>query len=168
MIEKILRKSFIISSLLVFSIFLFDRLSKIYVIFLDNKFFGSEIFSSKFLNISLIWNDGIAFGLLSFEESFFYNLLTIIILTIMIIIIVMAIKSEGFKKYSLLMILGGALGNFFDRITYKAVPDFLDFHIGNFHWFIFNIADVFITTGVIFMILNEFIGNNKSVKNEKN
>ena len=86
----------------------------------------------------------------------------------MIIIIVMAIKSEGFKKYSLLMILGGALGNFFDRITYKAVPDFLDFHIGNFHWFIFNIADVFITTGVIFMILNEFIVNNKSVKNEKN
>ena len=80
----------------------------------------------------------------------------------------MAIKSEGFKKYSLLMILGGALGNFFDRITYKAVPDFLDFHIGNFHWFIFNIADVFITTGVIFMILNEFIVNNKSVKNEKN
>ena len=80
----------------------------------------------------------------------------------------MAIKSEGFKRYSLLMILGGALGNFFDRITYKAVPDFLDFHIGNFHWFIFNIADVFITTGVIFMILNEFIGNNKSVKNEKN
>ena len=168
MIKKILSKSFIISSLLVFSIFLFDRLSKIYVIFLDNKFFGSEIFSSKFLNISLIWNDGIAFGLLSFEESFFYNLLTIIILTIMIIIIVMVIKSEGFKKYSLLMILGGALGNFFDRITYKAVPDFLDFHIGNFHWFIFNIADVFITTGVIFMILNEFIGNNKSVKNEKN
>ena len=168
MIKKILSKSFIISSLLVFSIFLLDRLSKIYVIFLDNKFFGSEIFSSKFLNISLIWNDGIAFGLLSFEESFFYNLLTIIILTIMIIIIVMAIKSEGFKKYSLLMILGGALGNFFDRITYKAVPDFLDFHIGNFHWFIFNIADVFITTGVIFMILNEFIGNNKSVKNEKN
>ena len=168
MTKKILSKSFIISSLLVFSIFLFDRLSKIYVIFLDNKFFGSEIFSSKFLNISLIWNDGIAFGLLSFEESFFYNLLTIIILTIMIIIIVMAIKSEGFKKYSLLMILGGALGNFFDRITYKAVPDFLDFHIGNFHWFIFNIADVFITAGVIFMILNEFIGNNKSVKNEKN
>ena len=161
MTKKILSKSFIISSLLVFSIFLFDRLSKIYVIFLDNKFFGSEIFSSKFLNISLIWNDGIAFGLLSFEESFFYNLLTIIILTIMIIIIVMAIKSEGFKKYSLLMILGGALGNFFDRITYKAVPDFLDFHIGNFHWFIFNIADIFISVGVIFMILFELIGINE-------
>ena len=168
MIVKNSGKKFLIDLFLVFLVFLLDRLSKIYVIFLDNKFFGSEIFSSKFLNISLIWNDGIAFGLLSFEESFFYNLLTIIILTIMIIIIVMAIKSEGFKKYSLLMILGGALGNFFDRITYKAVPDFLDFHIGNFHWFIFNIADVFITTGVIFMILNEFIGNNKSVKNEKN
>ena len=161
-------KNFFINSFLVILIFLIDRISKIYVVDLDKKFLGSEIFSSKFLNINLIWNEGIAFGLLSFEESFFYNLLTIIILTIMIIIIVMAIKSEGFKRYSLLMILGGALGNFFDRITYKAVPDFLDFHIGNFHWFIFNIADVFITTGVIFMILNEFIGNNKSVKNEKN
>ncbi len=77
----------------------------------------------------------------------------------------MTIKSDGFKKYSLLMILGGALGNVFDRIFYKAVPDFIDFHIGNFHWFIFNVADIFITIGVIFMIFLEFIDiniNNKS------
>ena len=166
MIKKILSKSFIISTILVFSIFLLDRLSKIYVIFLDNKFFGSEIFSSKFLNISLIWNEGIAFGLLSFNEKIFYNLLTFIILVIILIIFFMALKSYGFKKYSLLMILGGALGNIYDRIFYGAVPDFIDFHIGNFHWFIFNVADIFITLGVIFMIIIEITGNNKNKKYE--
>jgi len=166
MIKKILSKNFIISSLLVFSIFLLDRLSKIYVIFLDNKFFGSEIFSSKFLNISLIWNEGIAFGLLSFNEKIFYNLLTFIILFITLIIFFMVLKSYGIKKYSLLMILGGALGNVYDRIFYRAVPDFIDFHIGNFHWFIFNMADIFITLGVIFMIIIEITGNNKNKKYE--
>ena len=166
MIKKILSKSFIISSLLVFSIFLLDRLSKIYVIFLDNKFFGSQIFSSKFLNISLIWNEGIAFGLLSFNEKIFYNLLTFIILVIILIIFFMVLKSYGLKKYSLLMILGGALGNVYDRIFYGAVPDFIDFHIGNFHWFIFNVADIFITLGVIFMIIIEITGNNKNKKYE--
>jgi len=160
MIEKILTKSFIINSLLVFSIFLLDRLSKIYVIYLDKKFLGSEIFSSKFLNIVLVWNEGIAFGLFSFDENYLYNILTIIILLIIIIIFFMMIRNKGIKKYSLLMILGGALGNFYDRIFYKAVPDFIDFHISNFHWFIFNFADIFITIGVIFMIIFEFIGNN--------
>ena len=164
MIKKILSKSFIISTLLVFSIFLFDRLSKIYVIFLDNKFFGSEIFSSKFLNISLILNEGIAFGLLSFNEKIFYNLLTFIILVIILIIFFMVLKSYGLKKYSLLMILGGALGNVYDRIFYGAVPDFIDFHIGNFHWFIFNVADIFITLGIIFMIILEIKDTNKEKK----
>jgi len=166
MIKKILSRSIIISTLLVFSIFLLDRFSKIYVIFLDNKFFGSEILSSKFLNISLIWNEGIAFGLLSFNEKIFYNLLTFIILFIILIIFFMALKSYGLKKYSLLMILGGALGNVYDRIFYGAVPDFIDFHIGNFHWFIFNVADIFITLGVIFMIIIEITGNNKNKKYE--
>ena len=164
MIEKILRKSFIISSLLVFSIFLLDRLSKIYVIYLDKKFLGSELLSSKFLNIRLIWNEGIAFGLLSFNETIFYNALTFLILIIILIILFMLYKSSGIKKYSLMMILGGAIGNVYDRISYKAVPDFIDFHIGNFHWFIFNVADIFITLGVIFMIIIEITGNNKKLK----
>ena len=166
MIEKILRKSFIISSLLVFSIFLLDRLSKIYVIYLDKKFLGSELLSSKFLNIRLIWNEGIAFGLLSFNETIFYNALTFLILIIILIIFFMLSKSNGIKKFSLMMILGGAIGNIYDRIFYKAVPDFLDFHIGNFHWFIFNVADIFITLGVIFMIIIEITGNNKNKKYE--
>ena len=155
MILKNLDKSFLINLLLIFIIFLFDRISKIYVIYLDNKLFGSEIFSSKFLNIYLIWNEGIAFGLFSFNEKIFYNILTIIILIIILIIFIMTIKSDGFKKFSLLMILGGALGNVFDRLYYKAVPDFIDFHIGNFHWFIFNVSDIFITIGVVLMIIIE-------------
>jgi len=162
MIEKILRKKFIINSFLVLTIFLIDRISKIYVIYLDDKFNGAEIFSSKYLNINLIWNDGIAFGLFSFEKSNLYNFLTLIIIAIIFLIIFMTAKAEGIKKYSLLMILGGAIGNVFDRLFNRAVPDFIDFHIGNFHWFIFNIADVFITIGVIFMILIEIIGNNKN------
>ena len=155
-------KNYLINLFIISSIFLLDRFSKIYVIHLNDKLLLSEIFSSKFLNINLIWNQGIAFGLFSFDKLKLYNILTILILVIIILIMFMITKSKGLKKYSLLMILGGALGNVFDRIMYKAVPDFIDFHIGNFHWFIFNIADVFITMGVIFMIISEFIYNKKS------
>ena len=161
MILKNLDKSFLINLSVIFIIFLFDRISKIYVIYLDNKLFGSEIFSSNFLNIYLIWNEGIAFGLFSFNEKIFYNILTILILIIILIIFIMTIKSDGFKKYSLLMILGGALGNVFDRLYYKAVPDFIDFHIGNFHWFIFNVADIFITIGILFMVIIELFNKNQ-------
>ena len=166
MIEKILRKNFIINSLLVFLIFLIDRISKIYVINLDKKFLESEIFSSKYLNISLIWNEGIAFGLLSFDQDKLYNSLTFLIILIIFFIFIMILKSSGFKKYALLMILGGAFGNIFDRILYKAVPDFIDFHIGDFHWFIFNVADIFITLGVVFMILLELIDNGNNNVNK--
>jgi len=161
-----IKKNFFISSSFILLIFLLDRLSKVYVIFLDNKFSGTEIFSSKFLNITLIWNEGIAFGLLSFNEIIFYNILTLIIFIIILIIFFMLLKSDGLKKYTLLMILGGALGNVYDRIFYGAVPDFIDFHIGNFHWFIFNVADIFITLGVIFMIIIEVTSNNKNKKYE--
>ena len=161
MIIKNLSKNFFINLSFILLIFLFDRISKIYVIYLDNKLFGSEIFSSNFLNIYLIWNEGIAFGLFSFNEKIFYNILTIIILIIILIIFIMTIKSDGFKKYSLLMILGGALGNVFDRLYYKAVPDFIDFHIGNFHWFIFNVADIFITIGILFMVIIELFNKNQ-------
>ena len=161
MIIKNFSKNFFINLSLILLIFLFDRISKIYVIYLDNKLLGSEIFSSNFLNINLIWNEGIAFGLFSFNEKIFYNLLTILILIIILIIVIMSIKSYGFKKYSLLMILGGALGNVFDRLYYKAVPDFIDFHIGNFHWFIFNVADIFITIGILFMVIIELFNKNQ-------
>ena len=153
-----LNKSLFINLLLIFSI---DRISKIYVINLDKKFSGSEIFASKYLNISLIWNEGIAFGLLSFNQANLYNFLTIFIILIIFFIFIMTLKSYGLKKVALIMILGGALGNAFDRILYKAVPDFIDFHIGSFHWFIFNVSDIFITFGVIMMIILEIIDKPK-------
>tara|TARA_B100001057_G_scaffold434231_1_gene463726 strand:+ start:1353 stop:1850 length:498 start_codon:yes stop_codon:yes gene_type:complete len=161
MIGKNINKKFLISFFLVLFIYFLDRISKILVIFLDKKFLGSDIFSSKILNINLIWNEGIAFGLFSFNEKFFYNILTTIILIIIIIIIIMLVNSNGFKKYSLLLILGGALGNFSDRIFYQAVPDFIDFHYKDFHWFIFNVADIFISLGVIFLIIIELFDTNK-------
>ena len=161
MILKNLNKSFLINLSLIFIIFLFDRISKIYVIYLDNKFLGSEIFTSKYLNFYLIWNEGIAFGLFSFGTESLYNFLSIIILLIIFFIFFMLKQAKGIKKYSLLMILGGALGNFFDRLFYKAVPDFIDFHVGDFHWFIFNVADIFISIGVIFLISLELIAKNK-------
>ena len=161
MILKNLNKSFLINLSLIFTIFLFDRISKIYVIYLDNKFLGSEIFTSKYLNFYLIWNEGIAFGLFSFGTESLYNFLSIIILLIILFIFFMLKQATGIKKYSLLMILGGALGNFFDRLFYKAVPDFIDFHVGDFHWFIFNVADIFISIGVIFLISLELIAKNK-------
>jgi len=165
MILKFLSKKFYISFLIVALIYFIDRLSKIYIIQLDENNLGSDIFNSAYLNIVLIWNKGIAFGLLSFTESYFYNILSLIISLIVAILVLMTLKSQGFKRYSLLMIVGGALGNLHDRIMFKAVPDFIDFHVGSFHWFIFNVADIFITVGVISMVILEITNNNKQ-KNE--
>ena len=158
--NKIFKKYFL-EITIVFTIFTLDRISKLYVIYLDKFSLKSEIYSSKFLNIYLIWNEGIAFGLFSFNQNYIYNFLTLLIFTIVVFIIFLITSSDSGKKYSLLLVLGGALGNFFDRLFYKAVPDFIDFHIGNFHWFIFNIADIFITLGVLFLILIEVFSNNK-------
>jgi len=163
-----LNKKLIINLFTVIIIFSLDRISKFYVILQSNKNLSYDLFESKFLNINLVWNEGIAFGLLSFDKDYLYNLLTILIIVLIIIIFLMILKNTGFKKYSLLMVLGGALGNLYDRIYFKAVPDFIDFHIGNFHWFIFNVSDIFITIGVILMIVLELISNKKENINEKN
>ena len=167
MTYTILSKNFFINSSLILITFFLDRISKIYVINLDKKFLESEIFSSKYLNISLIWNEGIAFGLLSFDQNGLYNILTFLIILIVFFIFIMILKSSGFKKYALLMILGGAFGNIFDRIIYRAVPDFIDFHIGDFHWFIFNVADIFISVGILCLIFVELLFNKKKNLNEK-
>ena len=148
MILKNLSKNFYISLILIILIFILDRVSKVFVIYLTDKNLATEIFSSKFLNINLIWNEGIAFGFFSFNQEYLYNLLTLIILLVVCIVLVMIIKNEGYKKYALLMIFGGAIGNLYDRVFFKAVPDFIDFHIGEFHWFVFNVADIFISIGV--------------------
>ena len=160
----IISKTFYINLIISLSIFILDRSTKLYVIYLDKINSSSEIFSSKFLNIYLIWNEGIAFGLFSFDEKNLYNYLTIFIFIIVVLIFFWIIKSKGIQKYALLMIFGGAIGNLFDRIIYRAVPDFIDLHINNFHWFIFNIADIFISIGVFLMILSEFIVKDRNEK----
>ena len=162
MISKYLTKKFYISSTIVFFIFFLDRISKLYIINLDKLNYSSELYKSKFLNINLIWNEGIAFGLLSFDQGNLYNLISLLIAIIIVIVFFMIIKNNNIKRYPLLMIFGGAVGNLYDRITFKAVPDFIDFHIGEFHWFIFNVADIFISLGVFCMILFELIDNNKN------
>jgi len=156
-----LNKKSIINLFVVIIIFSLDRISKFYVILQSEKNVSYDLFESKFLNINLVWNEGIAFGLLSFDKDHLYNLLTILIIVLIIIIFFMILKSKGLKKYSFLMVLGGALGNLYDRIYFKAVPDFIDFHIGNFHWFIFNVSDIFISLGVLFLISLELINNKK-------
>ncbi len=162
MINKFLTKNFYVNTIIVILIFFLDRFSKIYVVNLDKTNYSPELYKSKFLNINLIWNEGIAFGLLSFDESNLYNLLSLVITIIVLVILFMIINNNNIKKYPLLMIFAGAIGNLYDRITYKAVPDFFDFHVGEFHWFIFNVADIFISLGVFCMILIELIYNNKS------
>ena len=148
-------KKILINSIIVSLIFLLDRVSKIYILKIAELENAVDIYLTPYLNLYLIWNKGVAFGLFSFEGDLAYNLISIIVLIISIIIVVMIIKSNGIKKYSLISILGGALGNFFDRIYYAAVPDFIDLHFKDFHWFIFNVADIFITIGVICLILDE-------------
>ena len=147
---------------IVFLVFILDRITKIYVLHLTQGNFGNEIYSSKYLNIFPIWNKGISFGLLSFDKTNLYNLLSFFIFVILLVLIIMAIRSQSLKRLSLLIVIGGALGNLYDRLKYNGVLDFIDFHVGNFHWFIFNVADIFITLGIISMILIEFNSKKKN------
>ena len=154
---KIKVNKFLLNSTFVLILFLIDRFSKVYVIELVEKTEISEIYITSFLNSYLVWNTGIAFGLFSLSNGFTYNLFTVLIVLINLIIIYLIIVTKDFRKYFFLLILGGSFGNLFDRLYYGSVPDFIDFHIGNFHWFIFNIADIFITVGVICLILAELL-----------
>ena len=137
-------------------IFFLDRISKLWVIRNFSSDEKIEIAISPFLSINLIWNQGIAFGLFSFGESNFYNLLTTIIVIVIAIIFWMMLKANGIEKYGFMMIIGGSFGNIIDRLFYSAVPDFIDIHYKSFHWFIFNVADIFITLGVSLLIFKEF------------
>ena len=153
--SNFLNKNFIINFLIILSIFTLDRFSKIYVIFQNEKSLSAELFESKYLNINLIWNEGIAFGLLSFDQKLYYNLLTGLICLITLIILWMVIRTKGLEKLAFMVVFGGSLGNIFDRLYYSSVPDFIDIHFGDFHWFIFNVADIFITLGVLLLIYLE-------------
>lgn len=157
-------KEFYKNILIVSVIFIIDRVSKLYVMNLSKLNSDIEIFSSSFLNIILIWNKGAAFGLFSFNEGDLYNIFSGFILLVIIIVLILVFKSKGIKRLSYLLVFGGAIGNFYDRIIYKAVPDFIDFHVGNFHWFVFNVADIFISIGVLCLILLELFYKNYEIK----
>ena len=154
---KIKVYKFLLYSIFVLILFCVDRFSKIYVIDLTEKTDTVLIYLTPFLNSYLIWNSGIAFGLFSLSSEITYNLFTLLIMFINLVILYLAFKITDIRKFFFLLILGGSLGNLFDRLYYGSVPDFIDFHLGNFHWFIFNIADIFITLGIICLILAELL-----------
>ena len=156
--NNLLKKENLYFLIIIFVIFLLDRYSKIEII---KNFNDKNTYVNDFFNISLIWNTGIGFGLLSFDSNLIYNLISLIIGFVIMIIIYIAVKSEIEEKIFFSIIIGGALGNFYDRVIYKAVPDFIDLHYNNFHWFVFNIADIFITLGIISLII---FGLEKKVK----
>ena len=155
-------KKFLIYSLIIISIFLLDRVSKIYILNLAETSNSVDIYVNSFLNLYLIWNKGIAFGLFSFDQNFVYNFITSLILVITVIVLIIAIKSKDYKGYFFLSIFSGSVGNLYDRIYYSAVPDFIDFHLNDFHWFIFNVADIFISLGVICLIFVEIFFKKES------
>ena len=165
--SKILLKKVSLNLTAISIIFLIDRLTKLYILKLAEIENSVDIYLTSYLNLYLIWNKGIAFGLLSMNESMIYNTITLIIGIIIIVILFMLWRSDNIQRYFLVLIVGGALGNFYDRIIYTAVPDFIDLHFKGFHWFVFNVADIFITVGVFCLILVELFYNNKII-NEKN
>ncbi len=160
---KINRKIYF-NLLIILLIFFVDQLSKFYVI---NNLSpdGTEVYLTNFLNLQLIWNNGIAFGLLSFDSNFYYNIITLVI-SVIIFTLILFIKNLDTNSYFYSMVVGGALGNLVDRIRYYSVPDFIDFHISSFHWFVFNIADIFVSLGIFCLIIAEIFFN-KNKLNEK-
>ena len=147
--------------IIILSIFFFDRATKIYLINLQTAGIDIDFYIFSFLNFYLVWNTGIGFGLAPLESNVFYHLLTLVIMTINLVLIYFLFKAKGIYVYFFALVIGGSLGNLFDRIYYYAVPDFIDVHIGNFHWYIFNVADIFISVGIIGLIIVELFKKKK-------
>jgi len=159
--EKI--KKIIIGILLLVFVFVLDRITKIIILNIAEETGKVDIYINSFLNIYLVWNKGVGFGLLSFDQEYIYDTVTFIILIINIVIIYLIFSEKSHRSYFLIAILGGSIGNLFDRIYFNAVPDFIDFNYNGFHWFIFNVADIFITIGIICLIFSELV-NYKRIK----
>tara|TARA_B100001059_G_C17709599_1_gene514701 strand:- start:6 stop:509 length:504 start_codon:yes stop_codon:yes gene_type:complete len=154
---RIFQKQNIISFIIIFFALAIDRLSKTKIL---ENLSENNLYINEYINLNLIWNTGIGFGLLSWDNSMFYNMITAIIGIVIVILFYFLLNSKIYDKISLSLIIGGALGNFYDRILYKAVPDFIDLHYGNFHWFTFNSADIFISIGIICFLLGDLIKKN--------
>ena len=165
--NKINLKNFYLNLVILLIVFVLDRTTKLYILNLAEVETEVDVYITPYLNLFLIWNKGIAFGLFSIDANIIYNFITILIGFIIITILFMMLKSNNIQGYFFALIAGGALGNFYDRIVYTAVPDFIDLHFYDFHWFVFNVADIFITIGVFCLILVELFFNNKNT-NEKN
>mgnify|MGYP001482530416 FL=1 len=163
---KISKNIIFLKSLIILIIFILDRVSKTYIINLFNETQFNEIHLIKFININFIWNEGIAFGLLNFGNQLIYNLISSLIAIISLVILFLAFKNKNYSGYFFAMVFGGSIGNLYDRIKFSAVPDFIDLHYNNFHWFIFNIADIFITLGILCLIYDEvFLEKRRDEKN---
>ena len=154
-------KKLVISLSILILFFLLDRISKNLILNILEETGKVDIYINSFLSFYLVWNKGIGFGLLSSEQDYFYNIVTALIVLINFVIIYLLLKEKGMKYYFLLFILGGSLGNLFDRMYFRAVPDFIDLNYKGYHWFIFNVADIIITVGIILLILAEFISYKK-------
>ena len=154
---KINFKKILFNFTIISLIFFIDRISKNYILKIAEQESLVDIYINSYLNFYLIWNKGIAFGLFSFDQNLIYNLITLIIVVISFIIIILVIKTNGIERYLFTLVFGGAISNLYDRIYYKAVPDFIDFHIAEYHWFVFNVADIFITLGIVSIILTEVL-----------
>ncbi len=152
--NKILNKENFYFLIIILIIFSLDRYTKDLII---NNFSSSSYYVNDFLNFNLIWNTGIGFGLLSFDSSLIYNLISSLIAGVIIFLIILGLVSEKFDKIIFALIVGGAIGNFYDRVFFKAVPDFIDLHLNDFHWFVFNLADIFITIGIITFIFKSYL-----------
>ena len=151
--------------IIILIIFFFDRTTKIYLINLQNNGTDIDFYIYSFLNFYLVWNTGVGFGLATMEANIYYHILTVIIVIINIGLVFFLVKSEGIYSYLIALIIGGSLGNLFDRIYYYAVPDFIDLHLGIYHWYIFNVADIFITVGIIGLLFVELFKKKKFSKN---
>ena len=159
---KKIKKEFVLKEniyflILILLIFTFDRYAKLIVI---NNFSEQNYFVNDYINFDLIWNTGIGFGLLDTQSTLFYNFVTTLIGLVILILIYIMINSKNLDKLIYSTIIGGAIGNFYDRIAFKAVPDFIDLHYNNFHWFVFNLADVFITIGILTLVISEMFKKN--------
>ena len=153
--NKIITKNNLYFLCIILMIFFLDRYTKLFIL---NNFTENTYYINDYINLDLVWNTGIGFGLMSFNNQIFYNSISAIIGLVIILLLFIAIKSKRLEKFGFSIIIGGALGNFYDRISYNAVPDFIDIHYKNFHWFTFNFADIFITIGIIIYL---FSGLNK-------
>ena len=154
-------KKILLNFTIISLIFFIDRISKNYILKIAEQESLVDIYINSYLNFYLIWNKGIAFGLFSFDQNLIYNLITLIIVVISFVIMILIIKTNGIERYLFTLVFGGAISNLYDRIYYKAVPDFIDFHIAEYHWFVFNVADIFITLGIVSIILMEVLKKNK-------